>query len=108
MIKYIKISPIIICLLFLFLLYIRIIDSKKGSKNIHGPTGNKTLLFCYSCQHSNSDVYDPDSKDDWCSNENLLKLDDSDTIKPCAPWESFCMVRVVYAIIPNIFDSLIL
>uniref|UniRef100_A0A0N5A5B1 Toxin_TOLIP domain-containing protein n=1 Tax=Parastrongyloides trichosuri TaxID=131310 RepID=A0A0N5A5B1_PARTI len=92
--KLYKASRLIIYILIFIILHIKIIDSKKGSKNTHGTTGNKTMLFCYACQHSNSDVYDPDSKDDWCSNENLLKLDDSDTIKPCAPWEPFCMTTI--------------
>uniref|UniRef100_A0AC35UBS9 Toxin_TOLIP domain-containing protein n=1 Tax=Rhabditophanes sp. KR3021 TaxID=114890 RepID=A0AC35UBS9_9BILA len=51
------------------------------------------MLYCYSCQFSTSDVYDADTKDDWCSN-NLQKTDPSQTIKPCAPWEPYCMTSV--------------
>ncbi|TKR71950.1 hypothetical protein L596_019478 [Steinernema carpocapsae] len=48
-------------------------------------------LSCYACQFSFNDVYDPENRDGWCANETLLELRIEDTVKPCAPWEKFCV-----------------
>lgn len=49
-------------------------------------------LKCYSCQFSYNDIYDVD--DGWCANETLVQMDDDDVVRPCAPWETYCMASI--------------
>ncbi|KAH7693040.1 hypothetical protein AAVH_39929 [Aphelenchoides avenae] len=53
-------------------------------------------LSCYSCQFSYNDIYDID--DGWCANETLLLMSPDDVIRPCAPWETYCMTAVTTAL----------
>ena len=56
------------------------------------PFGNP--LSCYSCQFSFNDVYDIDNHNAWCTNSSLLKHDKNEVIKPCATWETWCIVQL--------------
>uniref|UniRef100_A0A7E4ZYH8 Toxin_TOLIP domain-containing protein n=1 Tax=Panagrellus redivivus TaxID=6233 RepID=A0A7E4ZYH8_PANRE len=60
-------------------------------------------LKCYSCQFSFNDVYDLDNRNGWCTNETLLNIAKDEVVKPCAPWEPYCITAITTTL--NSFTS---
>ncbi|KHN83679.1 hypothetical protein Tcan_04913 [Toxocara canis] len=50
-------------------------------------------LNCYSCSYSMLEPT-PENDDFFCGNETLVLLEKDLTVKPCAPWEKFCITTV--------------
>ncbi|CAJ0599342.1 unnamed protein product [Cylicocyclus nassatus] len=53
-------------------------------------------LRCYSCSIDfHKQQYYEDTRDGQCADKAFLLRDEDDTVKSCAPWETYCVTSVV-------------
>lgn len=53
---------------------------------------NCSCLKCYSCTYSLI-TESLKIEDYFCANETLVIIDSDRTVRPCAPWEEYCVVN---------------